>query len=208
MTDPQLQVLHALRIRGLASEAVLAVVTGLAVEEVQDLLAAMATTGLVARRGGRMPGFTLTAQGTATHVSRLAEDMSTDTRQQVEQAYGRFLPVNTAFKHLCTSWQLRLMPDGSEVPNDHTDAVYDAVVVERLAALHGDVVRVVADVVAELPRFATYDPRFTAALRRVQDGDRSAFSRPLSDSYHDIWMELHEDFLLSLGRTRGEADGH
>ena len=30
---------------------------------------------------------------------------------------------------------------------------------------------------------------------------------PLSDSYHDVWMQLHEDLLLTLGRDRSTADG-
>jgi hypothetical protein len=30
----------------------------------------------------------------------------------------------------------------------------------------------------------------------------------MSASYHDVWMELHEDFLLTLGRDREAADGH
>jgi hypothetical protein len=29
----------------------------------------------------------------------------------------------------------------------------------------------------------------------------------LTRSYHDVWMELHEDFLVTLARDRSAADG-
>ena len=57
-----------------------------------------------------------------------------------------------------------------------------------------------------LLRFAAYQVRLTAALDRVRGGDTAAFARPMADSYHDIWMELHQDLLLSAGRERGAAD--
>jgi hypothetical protein len=28
----------------------------------------------------------------------------------------------------------------------------------------------------------------------------------MTESYHDIWMELHEDLILLAGKVRGEAD--
>jgi hypothetical protein len=57
-----------------------------------------------------------------------------------------------------------------------------------------------------LPRSAAYQNRLTAALDRVRGGNTAAFARPMADSYHDIWMELHQDLLLSAGRDRGAAD--
>jgi hypothetical protein len=48
--------------------------------------------------------------------------------------------------------------------------------------------------------------RLAAALDRVRGGEVAAFARPMADSYHDIWMELHQDLLLSAGRERGAAD--
>ncbi|MFC4948273.1 MarR family transcriptional regulator [Pseudonocardia sp. GCM10023141] len=202
MTEPRLLVLHILRLRGLAAGAAIAGGTGLPAAQVTGLLAELVDAGLVKERGGRLPGFALTPEGRAAHAAGIGEDLSPAERADVETGYSGFLPLNTTFKQLCTDWQLR----GPEEPNDHTDAGYDAAVVERLATLHVAVAPVLAGVRVE--RFDGYPPRFAAALRRVQDGDRTAFARPLADSYHDAWMELHEDFLLSLGRTREAADGH
>jgi hypothetical protein len=58
-----------------------------------------------------------------------------------------------------------------------------------------------------LHRFVRYPVRLHSAFERFQGGDRDALARPLSGSYHDVWMELHQDLLVSLGRQRAEADG-
>jgi hypothetical protein len=31
-------------------------------------------------------------------------------------------------------------------------------------------------------------------------------ARPLIDSYHTVWFELHEELILATGRTRGTDD--
>ena len=45
-----------------------------------------------------------------------------------------------------------------------------------------------------------------ARSARFRDGDDDALAKPLSGSYHDVWMELHEDLLATLGRERTDAD--
>ncbi len=44
------------------------------------------------------------------------------------------------------------------------------------------------------------------ALDAFRGGDDDALAKPLSGSYHDVWMELHEDLLATLGRERTDAD--
>jgi hypothetical protein len=207
VTEPRLHVLHALRLRGLATDTGVADATGLPAALVGELLAQLLAEGLAGHRGGRLPGFTLTAQGKAEHAARIATDLPAEARPRLDTGYAAFLPLNATFKQLCTEWQLRPTAEGATVPNDHADAGYDATIVERLGVIHGDLAPVLADVAHTATRFGRYQPRLAAALDRVRAGDRTAFARPLSDSYHDVWMELHEDFLLSLGRSRDHADG-
>lgn len=76
----------------------------------------------------------------------------------------------------------------------------------RLDDLHSATEAVLDTAIQTEPRFANYKARFTRALTRLHEGDASAFARPMSDSYHDVWMELHEDFISSLGHERTEAD--
>ena len=40
--------------------------------------------------------------------------------------------------------------------------------------------------------------RLDDAAWRFVGGDHTALARPLARSYHDVWMELHEDFLVTL----------
>ena len=61
---------------------------------------------------------------------------------------------------------------------------------------------VLADLASALARFEGYGERFAAARRLVEAGERDWFTRPLIDSYHTIWFELHEDLLATLGLER------
>jgi hypothetical protein len=90
--------------------------------------------------------------------------------------------------------------------NDHTDPVYDAEVVSRLSAVDERIRPVLADLEAALARFERYPERLGNALRRVQLGEAEWFTKPLLDSYHTVWFELHEDLLATLGLQRG-AEG-
>lgn len=207
MSDPALRVLHAVRLSGLASEGAVATATGLPEADVAELMATLTGSGLVKRRTGRMPGYSLTAEGRSHHAERVAGTLPDGARPGLEQGYHAFLPLNAAFKQLCTDWQLRPGPGGEQVPNDHTDAAYDGTIVDRLRRLHAEITAVLDGVATVLPRFENYPRRLASALGRLCAGEGSALARPMSESYHDVWMQLHEDFLLSLGRGREEADG-
>ena len=45
-------------------------------------------------------------------------------------------------------------------------------------------------------------PRLEATCRRVLDGERNMFTGVMCGSYHDVWMELHEDLILTQGIDR------
>ena len=53
-----------------------------------------------------------------------------------------------------------------------------------------------------LERFATYGDRFTYALKLVLDGEVDWFTKPMIESYHTVWFELHENLLSTLGIDR------
>jgi hypothetical protein len=79
-------------------------------------------------------------------------------------------------------------------------------VITELATVHTQAVGFLEPAGAVMPRFARYPLRLGAALRRVRGGEIAAFTKPLTESYHDVWMELHQDLLTSLGRVRSGAD--
>jgi hypothetical protein len=42
----------------------------------------------------------------------------------------------------------------------------------------------------------------------VLAGAREWFTRPVIDSYHTVWFELHEDLLSTLGLARASEAQH
>ena len=199
-------VLHTLKVKGLASADDLVEITGRT--DLAPVLEELTAAELVKLRTGRVAGYALTKEGRELQAQLTRAAVTEEERTGLGRTYDAFLPVNGRFKEVCTRWQIRSGPDGAQEPNDHADEVYDAAVVAELGAVHEDAVRALGPAAAASPRFGRYEQRFTAALERVRAGDRSAFARPMSHSYHDVWMELHEDLLLTLGRTRSTDDGH
>jgi DNA-binding MarR family transcriptional regulator len=199
-------VLHAVRLKGFAEPDSIAALWALDEAEVASTLTSLQEDGSVQRRDGRVSGWSLTPEGRARHAEAVAEELAaTGTRADIEAAYRRFLEVNPELLGTCTAWQLRQV-DGGQAVNDHTDAAYDAGVIERLTALHGKAEPVVGDLAAALDRFARYPVRLAHALERIREGDVAWFTKPLLDSYHTVWFELHEDLLSTLGLQRG-AEG-
>jgi hypothetical protein len=197
--------LHALSVKGVAGEEALVEVTGLSVEDVHVEVERLLDGEFVRQRKGRIGGFALLDAGKAAHRELLVNDVDDLAVATLGGAYEAFLPLNGRFKELCTRWQLRGV-DGSSEPNDHTDAEYDREVIADLAVIHAWVVSALAPAEAALSRFGRYPVRLAAALDRVQAGDIAAFTKPLTGSYHDVWMELHQDLLTSLGRDRNAGD--
>jgi DNA-binding MarR family transcriptional regulator len=205
LTDQRLLVLHMLRLSGFVGGEAVAKRTGVDPVTVYELLEQARADGYVVERSGRISGWILTPEGRAAHAQMLADELAErGCRSEVEVANEAFLELNEPFKQICTRWQLRA--DGS--PNDHSDPAYDADVIADLGVLHPQAVAVTTELAAFLPRFARYPEGFTAALDRLRNGDTRALAAPLSASYHDHWMELHQDLLSTLGRERSTADGH
>ncbi|MDQ4134410.1 MAG: MarR family transcriptional regulator [Actinomycetota bacterium] len=199
-------VLHALRLKGRATTASVATATGLSASEVDDVFAGLSRDGLVERPTAASGAWALTAAGRDGHRGSLEAEGRRDraAREAMYTSYRRFLSLNQPFKQLCTDWQLR--GDGAPKFNDHTDTTYDRNVIDRLIHMHRDTLDVVDELARAAPRFGPYRERFEAAVHRLQAGDLAAFTTPLADSYHDVWMELHEDLLVTLGLPRREGE--
>ena len=202
----ELQIVHALRVQGFVEAGTVVEATGLAVDEVVAVLHGLADLGFVRHREGRISGWALPSEGRAYGESLLASELeSAGCRKGVEEAYRRFLAVNASFLGLCTDWQLRPDPDdpdGQTVVNDHADNEWDNAVIERLVEVDGIVGPICDDLTELLTRFHGYRHRFTAALERVRAGEADWFARPIIDSYHTIWFQLHENLLATLGIDR------
>ncbi len=194
--------LHALRIRGLATAEGIAETTGLGRDDAEADLAVLAGRGWAMFRDRRAL-WQITADGRAAHGAELETDLDGVAVDDLGPAYASFLELNREFKALCGAWQLR---EGQ--PNDHLDADYDRQAIRRLRALHDRATPVLADLQRVLRRLAPYAPRLGDALARLEAGDTSRFTGVMCDSYHDVWMELHEDLLLTQGLDRSSEGSH
>jgi len=206
-SDPAFLVLHALRLKGFAEDEVVAGVTGLATDDVGRHLKDLGAQELVVRREGRVSGWSLTPAGRQRHLEDVATELdASGARDVVKSAYERFLEINQDMLVVCTSWQLRDV-DGAQAINDHSDPGYDASVVEGLMGIHDRVRPITVDLRDVLERFTGYGPRLRTALEKVVAGEHEWFTKPVIDSYHTVWFELHEDLLCTLAIERS-TEGH
>lgn len=196
-SDPFFRTFHALRIKGFAKAETIAEVADLPISTVDEHLAALLAREWAMFREARQL-WQLTPVGREEHRIALIEDVSgADLGAELSGAYRSFLTLNERFKELCGAWQLR---NGD--PNDHSDSSYDAGVVKQLVRLNKEVVPVVASMGEVLHRLAPYAPRLANTCARVSSGETNMFTGVMCGSYHDVWMELHEDLILTQGINR------
>lgn len=143
-----------------------------------------------------------TTAGTAAAQETTRLPAGGDEEKALRPLFEKFLPVNHQLRELCTAWQLR--PDGT--PNDHSDAAYDASVRDRLDDIDDAIGRILRRMSDVTPRLAQYRDDLTASLERFDDGDTAMLTSPLTDSYHTVWMWLHQELLLLLGISRAEDE--
>ncbi|MCW2516960.1 MAG: hypothetical protein JWR11_6002 [Mycobacterium sp.] len=139
------------------------------------------------------PMVRLTEDGRARLVELLAAERARVDPGAADHVYERFLATNARFKALITQWQLE---------RDAASADAAALVVSEVDRLHRDVLPVIADASALAPRLGGYADRLDAALRKAEAGDMSWLTRPMVDSFHTVWFELHEELIGLAGRTR------
>ena len=206
MQHQEFVVLHNVKLKGFASTEAIAVCCGSKPSDLEKTLNALRDAGLVMFREGRISGWGPTPTGRDEHAKRLAEELiSGGHADAVRARYEEFLVHNASLLEVCTAWQVRDLT--TNVLNDHLDADYDDAVRDRLGGLHEAVVPICRDVSGRLPRFEFYEPRFEHALTKVRQGLNEWFARPIIDSYHTVWMEMHEDLLATLSLERA-SEGH
>ncbi len=206
-SDPLLLALHGLRLKGFAEAAVVGALYGMAEAETTAQLSRAAESELVIHREGRMSGWSLTPAGRTTEERLLAEELdAAGARQLVRSGYDRFLELNGSMLEVCTRWQVKDQ-DAQEL-NDHSDPAYDAGVIAELSALDDGVQPILTELIPVLDRFNIYPERFSFALDKLRGGDNDWFTKPIMESYHTVWFEMHEDLLATLGIDRASEGAH
>jgi hypothetical protein len=195
----ELAVLQGVRLKGRVKLGDLAATLGAGLGDITPIVERLTAAGLLT--GGAT--LRITGGGSDRLAALLAEERDGTDPAAIAAAYDDFRAVNTDFKRLVTDWQLKGGPDG--VPNAHDDADYDAAVLARLDDVHARTMPIIAAVAAQLPRLSAYATKLVAALGKVKAGETSWLTRPLVDSYHTVWFELHEELIVAVGLTREEA---
>ncbi|MGQ0466974.1 MAG: PEP-utilizing enzyme [Sporichthyaceae bacterium] len=138
-------------------------------------------------------GYLLTKAGRARHQAVLDAERAGLDLDALAPIYERFLSLNGPIKSLSTKAAGVAASELELLADDFAKKVERAgTVLQRTAEL--------------LPRFASYEARLNDALSRAEAGDWQYLVSPAVDSVHTVWMELHEDYLQTLGRDR-ETEG-
>jgi hypothetical protein len=201
VNDIRFLAVHGLAVKKSGSAEAVAEVIGHDDAEVAGALEAAAEGG---QAMGAKGIFMVTPAGRSWLDERYPE-VYAELRQNpdADAAYERFERINRELLTLFTDWQM--MPVGSErVPNDHSNADYDADIVDRLGRQHERAQRPLGEFAALDERLARYLERLDAAYDKVLAGETDFVSGARVDSYHTVWFELHEDLLRMLGREREE----
>lgn len=186
--------LQILRLKGRVTPEVLAASLGVATADATSLLQTLLTSGAAAEAKG---AYRLSPAGREQLQQAISAERTTVDQTALHQQYEAFHPINVRFKAITTDWQIR-----HGAPNDHSDATYDGQVLAALAALDAQFAPLLAQMVVTAPRLRQYPVRLAHALRQLQGGDATWFARPIMDSYHTVWFELHEDLIGLLGLSR------
>jgi hypothetical protein len=194
MSNSELAVLRALRLKGRAGTEDIAAATGLGATDVDPVLAGLLERGEAREVAG---SYMVLGPGRERLTGLLDQERAGVDVDAVRALYDQFTSVNGDFKQLASDWQIR---DGE--PNDHADAAYDQQVLDRLPSIHERVGPVVAGAAQLVPRLAPYRTRLQAAFDRVRAGDHTWLLKPLIDSYHTVWFELHEELINLAGLSR------
>ncbi|MCW2831061.1 MAG: pyruvate, phosphate dikinase [Aeromicrobium sp.] len=192
----ELTVLRTVALKGRVTPDLVADTTGLPTDEVAAAASAAVESG---RLKDTPNGLRMTPDGRARLQELLADERATIDQSGIAALYEEFNELNSAAKSIFTAWQVR---DGE--PNDHTDADYDEEVLGRLTAVHEKMAPLVERVAALAPRAGRYGQRLAEAQAKYAGGDHTFVTKPIIDSYHTVWFELHEDLISWAGLTRAD----
>jgi hypothetical protein len=178
----ELTVLQAVRLKGRVSPHDLAAALA---EDVTNTVERLVESGLLIES----TTLRISPSGRVRLDELLTEERAGIDPSALATAYNDFHSVNTDFKALVTDWQLNR----------------DPAALARMDGVHERVLPIIAAAAAQLPRLDAYRAKLLAALEKIKAGDTAWLTRPLVDSYHTVWFELHEELILASGLTREQA---
>jgi pyruvate,orthophosphate dikinase len=193
-------VLRGLGIKGFATLDTLSDALLSTAEVVGPIVDRLVAAGLVEVAAGSLR---LTVAGKMAVGALIAADTMGWGEEAAGEALDTFHGFDLRMKDTVTAWQMREVA-GEPAINDHTDAAYDAAVLDRLGGLHADTIGWLCGITDYCGRFEDYRVRLERALERARAGDQRYVASPRVDSYHGVWFELHEELIRLAGRRRSD----
>lgn len=189
--------LQLMRMKGLTTPSAIAESLGETEEQASARCKQFEDLGLVSTLAERIR---LTPSGRHHLSGLLLHERAAIDGDAIQMVYEQFCSINSDLKEAVAGWQI--CPDGS--CNQHQDSDYDFAIVERIKAVHVAYTGIAQSLEEQCPRLNNYRMRLSKALLHVASGDADYVSRPIIDSYHTVWFELHEDLIAISGRSRSE----
>ena len=204
-SEPQLLALHAVRLLGFAGVDAIAHRAGATTEETLLLLRQAERSSWVQHLEFLdLNGWSLTDFGKWENERQLAlERRNADPDDEIAAVYREFLPLNARMLSATTDWQIRPSAGDVFATNDHSDAGWDAQVLDEFEALGVELAPLAQRLTNVLTRFKGILTRYEAALCRAKTGQTMWIDRSDVDSCHLVWFQLHEDLIATLGIDRG-----
>jgi pyruvate,orthophosphate dikinase len=193
-------VLRSLGIKGFATVDTLADALLSTADDVAPLVDRLVADGLAENGAGSLK---LTVDGKMAVTGLIAADTAVWGEAAAGEALDTFHGFDLRMKDTVTAWQMREVA-GQPAINDHADAAYDAIVLDRLGALHVDTIAWLCGIADHCGRFENYRARLERAIARARAGDQRYVASPRVDSYHGVWFELHEELIRLAGRRRSD----
>lgn len=205
-SEPQLLMLHAVRLLGFADEGAIAQRAGSSAEETAIFLREAERSGWVQHLElFDLNGWSLTDFGKWENERQLGHERRiADPDDEIAVIYREFFPLNARMLSATTDWQIRPRPNDSFASNDHSDVNWDARVLNEVETLGVELAPLVERLTNILTRFEGILTRYETALGRAKEGQTEWIDRTDVDSCHLVWFQLHEDLIATLGIDRGD----
>ena len=124
-------------------------------------------------------------------------------RRRVVPAVPRTQPAAAAAVHRLAAVSARRQQDAAGTRTGTKTRTTTPKCSSRLAKVDSAAQPICDELADALARFGNYGRRLAAARARVEAGEHDWMTKPMIDSYHSVWFELHEDLLATLGIERG-----
>lgn len=206
-SEPELLILHAVRLLGFADDPAIAARAGSSIGATMSVLSEAERAGWVQHLEFLdVTGWSLTDFGRWENERQLSVERGmADPGNTIGAVHHEFLPLNARMLQATTDWQLRPNSDDRFATNDHTDEAWDARVLDEFARLGTELAPLVERLTGVLERFDGTVTRYRSALARGREGQNQWIDRTDVDSCHLVWFQLHEDLIATLGIDRGAA---